>query len=200
MSKQLVNSPETVATGPLDSVGMIRNSPENEQPQHLPSQVPSQLAKVATALSGDNQTLPPDEAKPNDTERTKVGVCKLAPAQGNATFGKDSIEALPLQNAPSAVNAAQASLGPCKIPALQSTDGGANQSLGKSTLEQNNAKGGWVPMSQSTVVLGTDGNTSVLPGGLGEVSYCPRKSWACRLIAHKSSEKGPMPRKLTIHT
>ncbi|XP_048340061.1 sodium- and chloride-dependent glycine transporter 2 isoform X2 [Sphaerodactylus townsendi] len=166
--KQLVNSPETVATRSLDSAGMIRNSPESEQPQNLPSQIPSQLAKVATALSGDHQTLLPDEEKPNDTERTKVGICKLTPAQGNATFGKDAIEPFPLQNAPSAGNAAQANIAPCKIPPLQSTDRETNQSLGKSTLEQNNAPGGWAPMSQSTVVLGTDGNTSVLPGSLGQ--------------------------------
>lgn len=203
MSRQLVNSAEAGAAGPRDSAGMIRNSPESEQPQHLPSQVPSQLAKVATALAGNNQALPPDEAKPNDPERTKVGICKVAPAQGNATSGKDLIEPLPLANPPSAGNAAQANLGPCKIPALQSTDGEANQSLGKSTLEQNNAKGGWVPMSQSTVVLGTDGNTSVLPGGLGEVSHSPRMGTLGLSDGSRSkgseSGKGPVLKKLTRH-
>ncbi|XP_077785141.1 sodium- and chloride-dependent glycine transporter 2 [Podarcis muralis] len=157
MSKQLVNSPESAASGPLESAGMIRNSPETEHPQNLPSQVPSQLSEVATALSSDNKTLPPDEAKANDSERTKVGICKLAPVQ-------DSIDPFPLKNAPSAGNTLQAHIAPCKIPPLQSTDGEANQSIGKSTLEQNNAKGAWVNMSQSTVVLGTDGITSVLPG------------------------------------
>ncbi|KAJ6667119.1 hypothetical protein lerEdw1_017097 [Lerista edwardsae] len=147
---------------------MIRNSPENELPQSLPSQVPSQLAKVATALSNDNHTLPSDEAKPNDSERTKVGICKLAPVQANAMLGKDAIEPCPPRNAPGAGNSAPAHIAPCKIPPLQSTDGDASQSLGKSTLEQNNAMGGWATMSQSTVVLGTDGNTSVLPGSVTE--------------------------------
>ncbi|XP_054827051.1 sodium- and chloride-dependent glycine transporter 2 [Eublepharis macularius] len=162
-SRQLVNSPESAAPGPLESAAMIRNSPEKEQPQNLPSQVPAQLAKA------DNKILPSDEAKPNDPERTRVGICKIAPAQGNSPFSKDSIEPFPLKSAPSAGNAAQANIAPCKIPSLQSTDGEENQAcLGKSTLEQNNATGGWVALSQSTVVLGTDGNTSVLPGGLTE--------------------------------
>ncbi|KAF7245455.1 Sodium- and chloride-dependent glycine transporter 2, partial [Varanus komodoensis] len=165
-SKQLTSSPEPLASGPLQSTGMISHSPETEQPQNLPSQVPTQ-AKVTAALPGDNKTLPSDEAKPNDSERTKVGICKLASVQGHSASSKDSIE--PLKNAPSTGNTLQASIAPCKIPPLQSTDGGeANPSLGKSTLEQNSAKGqGWVNMSQSTVVLGTDGIASVLPGSGG---------------------------------
>uniref|UniRef100_A0A8D2IXD5 Transporter n=1 Tax=Varanus komodoensis TaxID=61221 RepID=A0A8D2IXD5_VARKO len=164
-SKQLTSSPEPLASGPLQSTGMISHSPETEQPQNLPSQVPTQ-AKVTAALPGDNKTLPSDEAKPNDSERTKVGICKLASVQGHSASSKDSIE--PLKNAPSTGNTLQASIAPCKIPPLQSTDGGeANPSLGKSTLEQNSAKGqGWVNMSQSTVVLGTDGIASVLPGSV----------------------------------
>lgn len=192
MSKPLVNSPEPGATGPLESqAGMIRNSPETEQqPHNLPSQIPSQLAKVATALSNGNKTLPPDEAKTNDAERPRVGVCQLAPVQANATFGQDSIEPSPLINAPSA--AAGNTIASCKIPPLQNPDGETNPSLGKSTLEQNNAKGGWVSMSQSTVVLGTDGNTSVLPGNVTEVSRLPCHALLLALICHKCSEKRDM--------
>uniref|UniRef100_A0A8D0H622 Transporter n=1 Tax=Sphenodon punctatus TaxID=8508 RepID=A0A8D0H622_SPHPU len=161
------SSPETVVPGAAEGGGITRNSPENEQ-QGLPSQVPSQLARVSASLSNDNKTSPSEEAKPNDFERTKVGICKLTsstPAQANSTIHKDSLEPFPLKNTPSAGNSAPANILHCKIPPLQSTDAAApNQSLGKSTLEQNNAKGDWVTMSQSTVVLDTDGNTSVLPG------------------------------------
>ncbi|EQB79218.1 sodium- and chloride-dependent glycine transporter 2-like protein [Camelus ferus] len=46
-------------------------------------------------------------------------------------------------------------------------EGDANVSVGKGTLERNNTPAvGWVNMSQSTVVLGTDGITSVLPGSV----------------------------------
>uniref|UniRef100_A0A8C3HK31 Transporter n=1 Tax=Chrysemys picta bellii TaxID=8478 RepID=A0A8C3HK31_CHRPI len=172
MNKQVVNSPETVALGQIEGAGVIRTSPENEQ-QNLPSKAPSQLAKVSRSLSSDNKMSLSEEAKPNDFERTKIGICKLSSTlvQANSTTRKDSVETFPLKNIPSAGNQGQANLLHCKIPPLQSTDGEANQSLGKSTLEQNNANSGWVTMSQSTVVLGTDGNTSVLPGSVNGVSY-----------------------------
>ncbi|XP_037755881.1 sodium- and chloride-dependent glycine transporter 2 isoform X1 [Chelonia mydas] len=167
MNKQVVNSPETVALGQIEGAGVIRTSPENEQ-QNLPSKAPSLLAKVSRSLSSDNKISLSEEAKQNDFERTKIGICKLSstPVQANSTTRKDSVETFPLKNIPSAGNQGQANILHCKIPPLQSTDGEANQSLGKSTLEQNNANSGWVTMSQSTVVLGTDGNTSVLPGSV----------------------------------
>ncbi|KQK77244.1 Sodium- and chloride-dependent glycine transporter 2 [Amazona aestiva] len=123
------------------------------------------MAGLSPPLSSDTKTLPSEEAKPNDFERTKVGVCKLSstPVQANSTLRRGSVETFPCKHSPGAGPAGQAAIPHCKIPALQSTDGDANLNLGKSTLEQNNAKGAWVTLSQSTVVLGTDGNTSVLP-------------------------------------
>ncbi|KAG5270131.1 hypothetical protein AALO_G00189080 [Alosa alosa] len=44
------------------------------------------------------------------------------------------------------------------------SDAMANQGAMRSTVEQNNATGNWTTMSQTTIILGTDGNTSVLPG------------------------------------
>ncbi|GAB0189757.1 sodium- and chloride-dependent glycine transporter 2 [Grus japonensis] len=124
------------------------------------------MARLPRSLSNDNKTLLSEEAKPNDFERTKVGICKLSstPVQANSTLRRESVETFPCKHAPGAGAAGQAAIPHCKIPALQSTDGDANLTLGKSTLERNNAKGAWVTLSQSTVVLGTDGNTSVLPG------------------------------------
>ncbi|KAG6935341.1 solute carrier family 6 member 5 [Chelydra serpentina] len=168
MNKQVLNSPETVALGQIEGAGVIGISPENEQ-QNLPSKAPSQLAKVSRSLSSDNKIFLSEEAKPNDFERTKIGICKLSstPVQANSTTRKDSVETFPLKNIPEhAGNQEQGNILHCKIPSLQSTEGEANQTLGKSTLEQNNANSGWVTMSQSTVVLGTDGNTSVLPGSV----------------------------------
>ncbi|XP_006111551.2 sodium- and chloride-dependent glycine transporter 2 [Pelodiscus sinensis] len=167
MNKQVANSPETVALGQIEGAGVLATGPENEL-QNLPSKALSQLAKVSRSLSSDNKIALSEEGKPNDCERTKVGICKLSstPIQANSTTRKDSVETFPLKNIPSAENQGQGSIPHCKIPPLQSTDAGANQSLGKSTLEQNNANTGWMTLSPSTVVLGTDGNTSVLPGSV----------------------------------
>lgn len=172
MSRQVVNSPETVAPGPSEGAGVVRISPENE-PQNAPSQAPATMVKLPRSLSNDNKTLPSEEPKPNGFERTKVGICKLSstPVQANSTLRRESVETFPCKHTPGAGAAGQAAIPPCKIPALQSTDGDANLTLGKSTLEQNNAKGAWVTLSQSTVVLGTDGNTSVLPGRVEGVSW-----------------------------
>ncbi|KGL94327.1 Sodium- and chloride-dependent glycine transporter 2, partial [Charadrius vociferus] len=172
MSKQVVNSPEPIAPGPNDGAGVVRVGPENE-PQNAPSQAPAAMSRLPRSLSNDNKTLPSEEPKPNDFERTKVGICKLSstPVQANSTLRRESVETFPCKHTPGAGAVGQAAIPHCKIPALQSTDGDANLTLGKSTLEQNNAKGAWVTLSQSTVVLGTDGSTSVLPGRVEGVSW-----------------------------
>ncbi|XP_014807069.1 PREDICTED: sodium- and chloride-dependent glycine transporter 2 [Calidris pugnax] len=165
MSKQVVNSPETVAPGPHEGAGVVRTGPENE-PQNPPPPAPAAVPRLPRSLSNDHKTLLSEEAQPNDFERTKVGICKLSstPLQANSAPRRESAETFPCKHTPGAGGAGQAAIPPCKIPALQSTGGDPNLTPGKSTLEQNNAKGAWVTLSQSTVVLGTDGNTSVLPG------------------------------------
>lgn len=40
----------------------------------------------------------------------------------------------------------------------------------RATAEQNNTAGNWTAMSQTTIILGTDGNTSVQPGVVAGVS------------------------------
>lgn len=40
----------------------------------------------------------------------------------------------------------------------------------RAAAEQNNTAGNWTAMSQTTIVLGTDGNTSVQPGAVAGVS------------------------------
>uniref|UniRef100_A0A8B9BKZ3 Transporter n=1 Tax=Anser brachyrhynchus TaxID=132585 RepID=A0A8B9BKZ3_9AVES len=166
MNKQPANSPDTVAPGPNEGAGAGRGSPE-EEPQNAPPQAPAAMARLPRSLSNDPKTLRSEEANPNDFERTKVGICKLSstPVQANSTVRRESGETFPYKHAAGVGAAGQAAIPPCKIPALQSTDGDATLNLGKGTLERNNAKGAWVTLSQSTVVLGTDGNTSVLPAG-----------------------------------
>lgn len=172
MSKQVVNSSETVTPGPNEGTGVVGIGPQNE-PQNAPSQAPAAMVRLPRSLSNDNKTLSSEEAKPNDFERTKVGICKLSstPVQANSTLRRESVETFLCKHTPGAGVTGQAAIPHCKIPALQSTDGDTNLNLGKSTLEQNNAKGAWVTLSQSTVVLGTDGNTSVLPGRVEGVSW-----------------------------
>lgn len=157
MSKQLVNNPEAAAPGAKEGAGVVRSSPENE---NAPRAAPARLPR---SLSDHSKALPCGEAKPSDSERGKAGMCKLSsPAvQANSTARRESLESF------SCKPGAGTAIPQCKIPALQSTDGDATLSLGKGTLEQNNA---WVSLSQSTVVLGTDGSTAVLPGTVERVS------------------------------
>lgn len=172
MSKQVVNSPETVAPGAREGAGVVRANPEHE-PQDSPPQAPAATARLPRSLSNDSKPLASEEAKPNDFERTKVGICKLSstPVQANATLRRESAETFPCKHPPGAGAAGQAAIPHCKIPALQSTGAAAAVSPGKSTLERNNAQGAWLTLSQSTVVLGSDGNASVLPGRAEGVSW-----------------------------
>jgi len=45
-----------------------------------------------------------------------------------------------------------------------------NQSAVRIAAEHKNSTGDWTSMSQTTIILGTDGNTSVLPGTVTGVS------------------------------
>ncbi|XP_003214724.2 sodium- and chloride-dependent glycine transporter 2 isoform X1 [Anolis carolinensis] len=141
--KEMSQQPPANSPDPMASrpAALIRNSPESEQPpKNPPSHVPSQLAQVATALS----------------EEARVGICQAGPAQAP----REAPGAPPPKSAaPSA---------PCKVAPLQRAQGGGEggPAGSKGGLEQNNA---WINMSQSTVVLGTDGITSVLPGSSGRV-------------------------------
>lgn len=49
----------------------------------------------------------------------------------------------------------------------------------RATAEQNNTPGNWTAMSQTTIVLGTDGNTSVQPGAMAGVSRWGRCWCSC---------------------
>ncbi|OWK56182.1 Sodium- and chloride-dependent glycine transporter 2 [Lonchura striata] len=155
MSRQLVNNPEAAAPAPKEGAGVGRSGPENEA-QNAPASLPR-------SLSSHSKTLPCEEAKPSELERTKAGVCEAS----STPLLSSTLRGEPVAGSPCEPSAGRAAVPHCKIPALQSADGDAAPSLGKGTLEQNNA---WVALGHSTVVLGTDGSTSVLPGRVEGVS------------------------------
>ncbi|XP_069761032.1 sodium- and chloride-dependent glycine transporter 2 [Narcine bancroftii] len=157
MTKQIGSGAETFTPGQLsrtEGVGVPRNSPESEP--HLPIEglQASVLAPQATGGKGSALT----EAKSNESEGVKSGICKNAPTQPNSAVHQDSIEILSHKDT-SAESTDHANTVYCKITEVE-----VNRGSGITTTEQNDAKSSWVTKSPSTVVLGTDGNTVVFPG------------------------------------
>ncbi|XP_068115984.1 sodium- and chloride-dependent glycine transporter 2 [Hyperolius riggenbachi] len=162
VGQKTVNSPEGAGPGFL---GGARHSPDND----LPLQASSKLARLSQSNSNECKGFAAEESKPCALERSRIGgSCKVSGSPGHANFAlrNDSVESCPLKSQGMAESNGQSNSVPCRIVPLQSAEGNGHQGFGKTTLDQNNAQGGWVPMTQSTVVLGTDGNTSVLPGDL----------------------------------
>ncbi|XP_075044528.1 sodium- and chloride-dependent glycine transporter 2 [Mixophyes fleayi] len=161
VGQKTVNSPEGVAPGLIGVAGVSRHSPDND----VPLQASSKLARLSQSTSNDSKGFVPEEAKASFLERSRTGgSCKSTPSHGHFALRKDSADSFPVKDM--ADSNGQSNSLHCRIVPLQGAEGETNQGFGKNTLEQNNGKGGWVTMNQSTVVLGTDGNTSVLPGTL----------------------------------
>ncbi|XP_056383901.1 sodium- and chloride-dependent glycine transporter 2 [Hyla sarda] len=160
VGQKTVNSPEGAAPGHLGGAAVTRHSPDND----VPLQASSKLARLSQSTSNDSKGF--EEPKASALERSRTGgSCKIStPSHGNFAIRKDSADGFPLKASNMTDINGQSNSVHCRIVPLQSAEGGTNQGYG--SLEQNNAKGGWVPMNQSTVILGTDGNTSVLPGTL----------------------------------
>lgn len=165
MNKQPANSLEAaVAPGHQDGSCTPRTSPEQE----LPAAFPASLPRVPRSASTGNQTFQSPDARACEAEPPGVGACKLSSPRAPVV----SAALRDLSETHSAQTARPGGAGPgnalhCKIPALRGPEEDANVSVGKGTLERNNTPAvGWVNMSQSTVVLGTDGITSVLPGSV----------------------------------
>ncbi|GAB1292138.1 Sodium- and chloride-dependent glycine transporter 2 [Apodemus speciosus] len=168
MNKQPANILEAAAPGHRDSPRAPRTSPE----QDLPAEVPAaavQPPRVPRSASTGAQTFQSADARACEAQQPGVGFCKLSSPRAQATSAAlrdlsegHSAQANPPSGAAGAGNALH-----CKIPALRGPEEDANVSVGKGTLEHNNTPAvGWVNMSQSTVVLGTDGIASVLPGSV----------------------------------
>lgn len=162
MPKQPANAPvgHNPSQQPEGAVGVTANKPENVSCQ--PS-APHVHPAPQPPPCNESKTFGPTESKPGEPETNKVyGTFKnTAPAvpgsvAESSAFRKDSTGSAAAQT------------------------GGATASQGRgmsvqygdplrATTEQNNASGNWTAMSQTTIVLGTDGNTSVQPSAISEV-------------------------------
>ncbi|XP_066438618.1 sodium- and chloride-dependent glycine transporter 2 [Eleutherodactylus coqui] len=162
VGQKTVNSPEGGAPGLIGGAGVTHHSPDND----VPLQASSKLARLSQSTSNDSKGF--EESKASALERSRTGgSCKIStPSHGKFVIRKDSADGFPLKASNMTDINGQNNSMHCRIVPLQSAEQDPNQSFGKTSLEQNNAKGGWVPMNQSTVILGTDGNTSVMSGNL----------------------------------
>ncbi|XP_063800228.1 sodium- and chloride-dependent glycine transporter 2 [Pseudophryne corroboree] len=155
LGQKTVNSPEGAAPGPIGGAGVTRHSPDND----VPLQASCKLARMPQSTSSDSKGIVPEEGRASLLERARTGgSCKGTPT--HCARRMDAADTFPLKTQNMAESNGQTAPVPCRIMPLQSAEAEAGPGTG------NNAKGGWVPMNQSTVVLGTDGNTSVLPGSL----------------------------------
>lgn len=117
-----------------------------------------------------------------------MGFCKLSSPRAQAASAAlpDLSEGHSAQGTPFSGGAGPGNALHCKIPALRGPEGDENVSVGKGTLERNNTPSvGWVNMSQSTVVLGTDGIASVLPGSV--TTTATQVSWSYAVHAASCS-------------
>lgn len=166
MNTQPANSlGAAMAVGHRDGPCAPRTSPEQE----LPAAAAAPTPRVPRSASTGAQTFQSPDPRACETERPGVGACKLSSPRAPAASAalRDLNEARSAQAAAPSGAAGPGNALHCKIPALRGPEGDANVSVGKGTLERNNTPAvGWVNMSQSTVVLGTDGITSVLPGSV----------------------------------
>ncbi|XP_013981709.1 sodium- and chloride-dependent glycine transporter 2 isoform X1 [Salmo salar] len=148
MTKQPANAP----TGfkplhqPEGAVGVSANKPYNAL-----NQTSAAYPAPQPAPSNESKTFCPTENKPGEVSKV-YGTFKNAalPVPGsvaaNSAFREDST---------SSVGGSAARVVPvqCGDPL-------------RATGDQNNASGNWTTMSQTTIILGADGNTSVQPGAV----------------------------------
>lgn len=164
MNKQSATSLEAAAPGHRDSPCAPRTSPEQELPAAA-----APPPRVPRSASTGARTFHSADVPDSEAERQGVGFCKLGSPRAQAASAalRDLSEGHGAQASPTPGTAAPGNALHCKIPALRRPEEDADVSVGKGTLERNNtAAVGWVNMSQSTVVLGSDGIASVLPGSL----------------------------------
>ncbi|ELK37574.1 Sodium- and chloride-dependent glycine transporter 2 [Myotis davidii] len=162
MSKQPANSLEAaVVLGHHEGSCAPRTSPEQDLP--AASATPPSVPRSASTGAQTFQALDPRAC---EAERLGLGACPRPRPPAPSAALRDLSETHGAQAAPSG-GAGPGNAMHCKIPALRGPEEDADVSVGKGTLERNNTPAvGWVNMSQSTVVLGTDGITSVLPGSV----------------------------------
>lgn len=193
MNKQPTNSLEAAVPGHRDSPRAPGTSPEQDLPAAAAAAATAAPPRVPRSASTGAQTFQSADARACEAQQPGVGFCKLNSSQAQATSGAlrdlsegHSAQANPPSGAAGAGNALH-----CKIPALRGPEEDVNVSLGKGTLEHNNTPAvGWVNMSQSTVVLGTDGIASVIPGSVATTAIPVSRSQAAALPAALQPREG----------
>ncbi|TWW67697.1 Sodium- and chloride-dependent glycine transporter 2 [Takifugu flavidus] len=145
MSKQPACAPSSYIPmqQPDGAAGLTTNQPDNAAacpppaPHHHPAPPPP---------SNESKSFCPTENKPGELDSSKA----------YGTF----------KNAAPAVPGSAAVHSAFRKDSAGSARGGSvrNADPLRATAEQNNTAGNWTAMSQTTIILGTDGNTSVQPG------------------------------------
>jgi solute carrier family 6 amino acid transporter-like protein 5/7/9/14 len=193
MNKQPANILEAAVPGHRDSPRAPRTSPEQDLPAEAPTAT-VQPPRVPRSASTGAQTFQSADARACEAQQSGVGFCNLSSPRAQATSAalRDLSEGHSAQANPPSGPAGAGNALHCKIPALRGPEEDANVSVGKGTLEHNNTPAvGWVNMSQSTVVLGTDGIASVLPGSVATTTIPVSRSQAAPLpAAHQPRVKG----------
>lgn len=176
MNKQPANSLEAaVVLGHHEGSCAPRTSPEQDLP--AASATPPSVPRSASTGAQTFQSLDPRAC---EAERLGLGACPRPRPPAPSAALRDLSEIHGAQAAPSG-GAGPGNAMHCKIPALRGPEEDADVSVGKGTLERNNTPAvGWVNMSQSTVVLGTDGITSVLPGSVATTAAQVSRSLSAR--------------------
>ncbi|XP_064169085.1 sodium- and chloride-dependent glycine transporter 2-like isoform X1 [Anguilla rostrata] len=158
LPKQPVNSPARFDSlpQPEGAGGLTTNKFGNVQ--NLP---PDSQSAYQSQATDERKTFCPAESKQREADGEKAyGTFKNAapvPVPANSALRKDSGgPAPPKTDGSTAVHGA--------LMSSHVTGALPNQSAVKGTVEQNNATSNWASMSQTTVLLGTDGNTSVMSG------------------------------------
>ncbi|TNM90769.1 hypothetical protein fugu_003058 [Takifugu bimaculatus] len=151
MSKQPACAPSSYIPmqQPDGAAGLTTNQPDNAAacpppaPHHHPAPPPP---------SNESKSFCPTENKPGELDSSKA----------YGTF----------KNAAPAVPGSAAVHSAFRKDSAGSARGGSvrNADPLRATAEQNNTAGNWTAMSQTTIILGTDGNTSVQPGTVTAVS------------------------------
>lgn len=155
--RDMAKQPASAPTGyiptqhPDGAAGLTANKPDNTAacpppaPHHHPAPQPPPPCN-------ESKTFCPTENKPAELDSNKA----------YGTF----------KNTPPAVPGSVAVNSAFRKDSVGSTRGGSAQYGDplRATAEQNNTAGNWTAMSQTTIILGTDGNTSVQPGTVTGVS------------------------------
>uniref|UniRef100_A0A3P8RLI1 Transporter n=1 Tax=Amphiprion percula TaxID=161767 RepID=A0A3P8RLI1_AMPPE len=149
--RDMAKQPASAPTGyipeqqPDGAAGLTTNKPDNTAscpppaPHHHPAPQPPPPCN-------ESKTFCPTENKPGEPDTNKAyGTFKNPPPAVPGSFAANSV---------------------FRKDSVGSARGGSAQYGDplRATTEQNNTTGNWTAMSQTTIILGTDGNTTVQPG------------------------------------